>query len=313
MRIAIVSDVHGNYPALLSVVEDAMSNHVDKFIFAGDYIFDLPFSNEVVRFLMKMDNAYIIKGNRETYLDKLENSNQEDWIYDQFGVVYQTYRELQPDIFDFLRNLDEECYVQLNPNTSIYVTHWFQDITPMAKSNSGSANFHKNVLVEPFSREQYLSEFSNLINSDEYSAQINQIDADIIVFGHNHLQAYGYCGKKLIVNPGSCGQPLDFNNTAPYSIVEETEDGFIVHEKRVAYDVEAVIRQAKKTIMYEKGKVWSELVFLALRTGRDYFGIFFEIAEQIALTKNEKGSHFSNATWEAASEIFAEEINLSTI
>ena len=50
MRIAIISDVHGNYPALLSVVEDAVSNHVDKFIFAGDYIFDLPFSNEVVRF-----------------------------------------------------------------------------------------------------------------------------------------------------------------------------------------------------------------------------------------------------------------------
>ena len=262
---------------------------------------------------MKLDNSYIIKGNRETYLDKLANSNQKNWIYDQFGVVYQTYRELQPDIFDFLCNLDEECYIELNPNISIYVAHWFKDITPMTKSNSGSANFYQKMLAEPFTHEQFLLEFNNLINSGEYSTQINQLDADIIVFGHNHLQTYGYCGEKLIVNPGSCGQPLDFNNTAPYSIVEETENGFIVHEKRVAYDVEAVIHQAKKTVMYEKGKVWSELVFLALRTGRDYFGIFFEIAEKIAIAKNEKEPYFSNATWEAANNVFAEQINLSTI
>ncbi|MDF2840559.1 MAG: Calcineurin-like phosphoesterase superfamily domain, partial [Clostridia bacterium] len=47
MRIAIVSDVHGNYPALLAVINDAIENKVDHFLFVGDYIFDLPYPNEV--------------------------------------------------------------------------------------------------------------------------------------------------------------------------------------------------------------------------------------------------------------------------
>ena len=70
MRTAVISDVHGNYPALAAVLKDAYENKVDKFIFTGDYIFDVPFSNEVVRLLMEMkagesDNAHIIKGNKE--------------------------------------------------------------------------------------------------------------------------------------------------------------------------------------------------------------------------------------------------------
>jgi len=73
MRIAIISDVHGNYPTLVKVIEDAVANTVDKFIFAGDYIFDLPFSNEVVRLLMKLENAHIIKGNKENYLNRRYN------------------------------------------------------------------------------------------------------------------------------------------------------------------------------------------------------------------------------------------------
>lgn len=48
MKFAIISDIHGNYPALVKVIEDANLNDVDRFIFIGDYIFDLPFSNDVV-------------------------------------------------------------------------------------------------------------------------------------------------------------------------------------------------------------------------------------------------------------------------
>jgi len=118
------------------------------------------------------------------------------------------------------------------------------------------------------------------------------------------LQAYGYCGDKLIINPGSCGQPLEFDPTAPYTILEITDGGFNVTEKRVAYDIESMINQAKKSAMYEKGKIWSELVFLATRTGRDYFGVFFEIAHKIALSKNEKGAFFSNSTWDEAYQVF---------
>ena len=37
MKIAILSDVHGNYPALLKVLHDAGQRGVEHYIFAGDY------------------------------------------------------------------------------------------------------------------------------------------------------------------------------------------------------------------------------------------------------------------------------------
>jgi len=304
MRIAVISDVHGNCAALENVIEDAIKNDVDKFIFVGDYIFDMPFSNEVVRLLMKLKNAHIIKGNKEGYLSNLAKSDQSGWTYDQIGGIYQTFRELSPDVYDFLDNLDDECHIQINPYVCIYAVHAPKFFKPSPKTDCSSSNFHRKMLKEPFSHEQFLSEFNDLINRDEIKNQIEKIDANIIIFGHDHLQRYGYCGNKLIINPGSCGQPLDFDPDPAYSIIEETDVGFDVIEKRVKYDIECAIDQAKGTMVYEKSKIWSELVFLSLKTGRDYFGMFFEIANQIAESKNEKGAHFSNSTWAEAREVF---------
>ena len=318
MRTAIIADIHGNYPALLKVVEDAVANGVDKFIFAGDYIFDLPFSNEVTRFLMNLDNAYFVKGNKEGYLSKLANDNQENWIYNQMAVIYQTFRELEPDIFDFLKNLDEECNIKLSSGKSIYVAHippFFSAIRMgffKTLGYSSSSSFHKRICETPFTHEQFLSEFSDIVNSDECKSVIDKIDANVIVFAHDHLQKYAYCGDKLIINPGSCGQPLDCNTAVAYTILEETSDGFKVHEKRVAYDIKAVISETKKSMTYQKGRIWSEIVFLSMKTAKDYSGIFFDIAEQIAASKNEangnyireRGSLFDNNILEEAYEVF---------
>ena len=164
MRIAFIADVHGNYPALVSVVEDAISNNVDKMVFVGDYIFDLPFSNEVVHYLMKLENTYIIKGNKEASLDRWANDNQDNWTSNQMGGIYQTYRELSKDTYDFLKNLDDECSIDINSNISIYAVHVPQFFKSSLKTSCSSSNFHKKMIAEHFSHEQFLSEFNELVN-----------------------------------------------------------------------------------------------------------------------------------------------------
>jgi len=309
MKIAIISDIHGNYPALVRVVDDAISNKVDKFIFLGDYIFDLPFPNEVARLLMKMENSYIIKGNKETHMAMLANEDQENWTHNQFGGIYQTIRELAPDVYNFLNGLDEECYIKLSHDISIYAVH-FPLFTPSMNTNCSSSNYHKKMLEKAFTHEEFLLNFSDMVNSDECKSVIDKIDANIILFGHNHLQSYAYCGDKLIINPGSCGLSLDFDNTAAYTILEVMDNKLNVIEKRVTYDIEYVIKQVKESLLYEKGRIWTDLVCLTLRTGRDYFGFFLEIAGQIASSKNETGLLFSDSTWEEASEVFMDRYNI---
>ncbi len=297
MKLAVISDVHGNYPALAKVIEDAVTYGVDRFVFIGDYIFDLPYSDEVVREIRKLDNAYVIAGNKEGYLKELSKQDQRDWVYNQMGAVYQTYRELSGEVMEYLLGLEENCYVPLSSGKMLYATHFFDGIIT-SKTKCSSSDYHRRMLLKPFTHEEFLSDFDELINQDTFRNAIDQINASVIVFGHNHLQGYGYCDGKLVVNPGSCGQPLDFNIDAAYSIVEETACGFNVIERRVAYDIESVISHAERSEVCQHGKIWSELVFLAMRTGRDWFGMFFKIAREIASAKGEKGQFFSNETWE---------------
>lgn len=306
MKIAIISDIHGNYYALQKVIEDAKANNVDRFIFAGDYIFDLPFANEVVHTLMDMDNAVVIAGNKEGYLRTQEHKR---WNNAQMGSAYQIYSELQEEVYNYLLALKDECIITLDSGARMYVTHYLNGLDQKSKKDCSSSGYRKKIQQSPFTHEEFLLDFSELINQGQYKEIIDKIDASVIIFGHNHLQAYGYCDKKLVINPGSCGQPLDFNTDSPYVILEENPDGFCVIEKRVKYNIESVITIAKSSETYKKGMIWSELVFTALRTGLDYFGVMFEIAGRIAATKGESGTFFSDDTWAEAYTEFVKNIN----
>lgn len=304
MKFAIISDVHGNYPALIKVIEDAKFNKVDRFIFIGDYIFDLPFSNEVIHYLSKMENTDVVLGNKEKYLDGLSKENQSNWVFNQIGAIYQTYRELTPEAMNFISTLKECKYIPLENGGYIYANHYPKNMPALFRKGYGSSTFHKKMIETPFSHEQFLKDFATLIEQDSNRSAFDDIDAKVILMGHNHLQCYGYCGQKLIINPGSCGQPLDFDTRAAYTILEELPTGFNVIERRVEYNIEATINLSKKSMVYEYGTIWCELVFLAMRTGRDYFGFFFELATQIATTKGEKSDFFTNETWQQAYELF---------
>ena len=48
MIYAVISDIHGNYPALKAVIDDAKAKGVEAFLLLGDYIRDTPTLNEVV-------------------------------------------------------------------------------------------------------------------------------------------------------------------------------------------------------------------------------------------------------------------------
>ena len=211
---------------------------------------------------------------------------------------------MEPDVLEYLMALEEEKYIQLANNDLLFATHCLKSFKTENKQNCSSFGFHKRMLDDPFTHEQFQEDFQTLILSDDIRKEIESIDASVIVFGHNHLQSYGYCYGKLIINPGSCGQPLDFDVDAAYTILEASQEGYHVEEKRVKYDVNALINEAKNSKLYANGKIWSELVFLAIKTGKDYFGIFFENASRIAKSKDENGQFFSNETWNEAYDIF---------
>ena len=293
----------------MKVLEDARAESVDNFIFLGDYLITFPYSNELAQELMGMDNAYIVKGNHEDWVIQLKKENHAD---EKFPGPHQIVRELPQEAYDFISGLEDELYIRLSPNAFVYAAH----NSPIYEKPPGgppknkccvNSLFCQTMLEKPFSHEEFLDDYHNFVNSDICIPYIQNIDANIILYGHNHLQSYAYCGKKLIINPGSCGLSFDFNNKAPYTILEETGNGFNVIEKRVAYDIEALINYTRASVLYEKNRIICELTFLERRSGRNHNSTLNGIIREIAITKNEEGSEWwncSNATWVEAGEQF---------
>ena len=62
IKIAIISDIHGNSVALKEILKDAKQNNVDDYIFSGDLVNELPFGNETLEIVKKYSNK-VLKGN----------------------------------------------------------------------------------------------------------------------------------------------------------------------------------------------------------------------------------------------------------
>ena len=69
MKYAVISDIHGNAPALRLALADAAAQHVDGYLLVGDYCISAPWAREVVDILRGLPNAHIIRGNDEAHLD----------------------------------------------------------------------------------------------------------------------------------------------------------------------------------------------------------------------------------------------------
>jgi len=235
MKYAIISDVHGNYPALTKVLEDASLNKVDNFIFLGNYISDLPFSSEAVHTIMNLDNSYAVAGSKEILLRELQKVKQKDWIAEQLDSVCQTFRELPDEVKDYLIKLEEYLFIPLGSGKCIYVAHELRTSIRYTKNYYSSTKSRKIILNSPFSRQEFRIEFSEFLKHDDLLSTLRHINASVFLYGHKHIQGYGYCNGKLIINPGSCGQSPDSDNRTSYTILEETANKFTVTERQLTY------------------------------------------------------------------------------
>lgn len=84
MKIAILSDIHGNKYALKEALRVCQKEEVDKYIFLGDYVGYYPFENEVIALIKDLE-GFFIKGNHEDFLqqrksDSTLDSHHKKWL-----------------------------------------------------------------------------------------------------------------------------------------------------------------------------------------------------------------------------------------
>lgn len=206
-KIAIISDIHGNLPALEAVLRDIDANGITQIYCLGDLVGYYCFFNEVVE-IVKQRNIQCLLGNHDFALIHTHGVIERSRTCTH--ILQWQLEHAAPATLDFLNSLQPSCEFEFS-GKKIRLVH------------AG--------LADPV--DEYVFDVS-----DDYLKD-NDFTADILISGHTHLMAYKkfYSGK-MWINPGAVGQPRDFNNKASYAILDQNLE---VSFRRVAYDYETTI------------------------------------------------------------------------
>jgi predicted phosphodiesterase len=198
MRIAIVSDIHGNLPALEAVVRDFGRRGVDAVVNLGDSLSGPLLPLETAQFLMVAQRWVHLAGNHERQILEIATSRPGN-ASDEYARSQLTPKELA----------------------------WIASLTP-------SAAFDRHVFLchgTPASDvEGFLETVKpggiRIASRSEVDSRARGVDASLILCGHTHVPRVARSSKgQLVVNPGSVGLPAyDAHHPYPYVVENGSPD-----------------------------------------------------------------------------------------
>lgn len=310
MRYAIISDIHGNLPALNAVLADAKLQEIDKYIIAGDYCLSGPNPDDCITTIKELDNSIVIRGNEERYLENLIGKNQNDWIDGQMQISYWCFKNVSSGNLSYILSLPHVVDIECN-GVKIHIAHSSDTFIGECEFKywgpADIAKEYSNVLVT----KEMLQQDTQVVweNNIDFQKKIANLEEGIYIFGHSHIQwTYKDDKRKVyLINPGSCGLPLDgVVNSVPYTIVNVTDEGMVyVDERRVYFDKVKYIDYLKNTSQYIEANVWSKVIIDELATSKEHLTFFLEFVEKYAYEIGDKIRPFSVETWEKAYELWS--------
>lgn len=310
MKFAIISDIHGNLPALEAVMEDSQKQEINNYIIVGDYCLSNPYPNECITAIRNIENKYIIRGNEERYLENLIGKDQKNWTDGQMQISYWCFRNISSDNLNYLMDLPHTIDFECN-GLKIHMAHSSDTFLGECEFKywgpGAVAKKYANITVTP---EMIQRDTCELFECNEvFQKKISDLAEGIYIFGHSHIQ-WSYKAKDksvYLINPGSCGLPLDgMNNSAPYSILNISDEGKVdIEERRVFFDTEKYISSLMLTKQYVEANVWSKVIMKELLTAKEHLTFFLEFVENYANEIHDERRPYSVETWEKAYEIWS--------
>ncbi|MBO4696012.1 MAG: HAD hydrolase family protein [Lachnospiraceae bacterium] len=309
MKYAVLADIHGNLQALETVLSDAAKQGADGYIFAGDYCLSGPYPNECLKVIREMPNAYIVRGNEESYLEKLNGTDPKTWTDGQMQISYYSYRAVPKENRDYLEALPHTIDIACS-GVSIHIAHDRSAFLGKIEGTHWSSFlFGEKYGNAPVTKEQLDNGIRKDNDADEMlQERLRELPDGVYIFGHTHIQ-WSYRskdGRIVLINPGSCGLPLDcLAGTVPYVILEVSDDGKVsVDERRVTFDVKGYAESLTKSAQYEQAKVWTKVIMKEILTAREHLMPFLRFLEEYANRIGDSRRPFAVETWEKGYEIW---------
>jgi putative phosphoesterase len=235
MRVLLLADVHANWEALLSL--QRAEPKPDAVLFAGDAVGYGPDPANCARWLQA--NAAAVRGNHDEAAS---------------GQAATCPRGVPAELEQAALETGQAARQLLSAVDRAGLAAW-----PLTRSVIlGGASFY---LVHGIPADPLGGQIDPATSSDaRLEALFGSVTAEVIVLGHTHLPALRSFGGRLIVNPGSLGQPRSGLPDATYAVWQDGQ----VQIRHLHYDHEAVERKLRLAAL--SPEVREQLVSL-LHTG----------------------------------------------
>ena len=179
MRVAAISDIHGNLPALEAVLGEVNAEKPDLLVFCGD-VASGPMPAETIELLMSLKGARFVRGNADRGLVEEFDGKPPSSMPGPFAAWCAS--QITVEQRDFLAAFEDTVSVGgVDELGDVLFCH----ATPRNDTDVFT-------IETPVGRVQTL---------------LAGVDADVVVCGHTHMQFDRMIGRVRVVNAGSVGMP----------------------------------------------------------------------------------------------------------
>jgi putative phosphoesterase len=222
MRLAVISDIHGNHAALKAVIHDMEEQQIDRVLFLGDLVMLGPEPQGSLDIIKELKPACWLKGNTDTWFEEMSggwtpSNEKEQELYEYYQ--YATSR---------LSNADIELIID-------------RPVTDTVEYMG------KHILCVHGSPRAINEIMDGRVPKESLDQMAEGVKEDIIICGHSHVPYNGRHKGRYIFNVGSVGKPFDGDVRASYGIIElspDVEPKFV--HRRVSYSLSEVLKLARE-------------------------------------------------------------------
>ena len=222
-RVAVITDIHGNLPALEAALAHIEELGIERVLCGGDLVGYGPHPNEVCALLAER-GIPTIYGNYDYAIAR----DLEDC-----GCAYVTQHD---------RDLGQRSVAWTLEHTSAASKAFMRSLPFDLRFPVGGREVHL-VHGSPRKVNEYLFEDKP---DSLYSRLAAAETADVLVFGHTHKPWVRSVDGVLFVNCGSVGKPKDGDPRGAFAVLTDAGDRVDVTIERVAYDADAVAEEVRR-------------------------------------------------------------------
>jgi putative phosphoesterase len=217
LKIAIISDIHGNYEALKVVLKEAKIQGVEHLLVLGDIVGYYYHPDKVLDAISEWSYD-LIKGNHEYILENIiENPSISEAIRSKYGSGHQeAIDKLSAEQLNLLNVLPETKVVEFD-KISILMSH-------------GS----------PWQNDFYIYPDCN----KETIVKCNSKKHNFVLIGHSHYAFAFKTTNSILINPGSVGQSRQTGGRAFWALINTKNECFQMFSKE--YDTKGLLDEIKK-------------------------------------------------------------------